>query len=58
MDLTKQQLTLTLKPTLLDDKIELLKSYDEAEIGKVYTGVVAVGVFINKIYEKWTISHF
>ncbi|CAH0728640.1 unnamed protein product, partial [Brenthis ino] len=41
IDLTKHQLTLSLKPTLLEEDLEVLKSYKEAQVGKMYTGVVA-----------------
>lgn len=44
IDLTKHQLTLSLKPTLLEEDLEVLKSYEEAEVGKMYTGVVAVRI--------------
>nr|XP_026498931.1 protein RRP5 homolog [Vanessa tameamea] len=41
LDLSKQYLVLTLKPTLLDEDLEILTSYEDAVVGSAYTGVVS-----------------
>ncbi|XP_023950301.2 uncharacterized protein LOC112054666 isoform X3 [Bicyclus anynana] len=40
VDNMKNRVTLTLKPSLLDPRIEVLQSYEQAVVGKDYTGVV------------------
>ncbi|KAI5633741.1 s1 RNA binding domain-containing protein [Phthorimaea operculella] len=40
VDADKQTLFLTLKPSLLAPELEVLGSYQQAEIGKAYTGVI------------------
>ncbi|XP_046971302.1 protein RRP5 homolog [Vanessa cardui] len=41
LDLAKQYLVLTLKPTLLDERLKTLTSYEDAVVGRAYTGVVS-----------------
>ncbi|CAK1583955.1 unnamed protein product [Parnassius mnemosyne] len=40
LDPSKPSLVLTLKPSLLAPELEVLKSYEQAEVGKAYTGVI------------------
>ncbi|XP_039757515.1 protein RRP5 homolog [Pararge aegeria] len=40
MDFDKQRVILTLKPSLLDQELEILQSYDTAAVGKAYKGVI------------------
>ncbi|CAG5004356.1 unnamed protein product [Parnassius apollo] len=40
LDPSKPSLILTLKPSLLVPELEVLKSYEQAEVGKAYTGVI------------------
>ncbi|CAH2044792.1 unnamed protein product, partial [Iphiclides podalirius] len=40
LDREKPSLALTLKPSLLAPDLEVLQSYEDAQLGKVYTGVV------------------
>ncbi|KAL0819380.1 hypothetical protein ABMA28_007497 [Loxostege sticticalis] len=42
VDRAKKGLILTAKPTLLDAGLEVLKSYEQAEVGKAYTGFIRV----------------
>ncbi|XP_052756608.1 protein RRP5 homolog [Galleria mellonella] len=42
LDLEQRKLLLTLKPSLLAPDLSVLKSYEEAEVGKTYTGCIRV----------------
>ncbi|XP_050353995.1 uncharacterized protein LOC126775884 [Nymphalis io] len=41
LDLNKHYLVLTLKPTLLDEDLEILTNYEDAVVGRAYTGVIS-----------------
>ncbi|KAJ0173453.1 hypothetical protein K1T71_010602 [Dendrolimus kikuchii] len=40
LDLVKQTLLLTLKPSLMAPDLEVLQSYEQAQVGKAYTGSI------------------
>ncbi|XP_013194276.1 uncharacterized protein LOC106137886 [Amyelois transitella] len=42
VDMAKQSVLLTLKPSLLAEDVEALASYEDAELGKAYTGCIRV----------------
>ncbi|XP_028161850.1 protein RRP5 homolog [Ostrinia furnacalis] len=52
VDRPKKGLLLTVKPSLLDEELVVLKSYEEAEVGKAYTG------FIRLVREYLLVSFF
>ncbi|CAH2094849.1 unnamed protein product [Euphydryas editha] len=41
IDFAKQHLFVTLKPSLLDPDLELLTNYEDAVVGRAYTGIIA-----------------
>lgn len=50
VDIPKQTVALTLKPSLLAEELVPLTSYQQAEVGKAYVGVVRVRTQIQMIY--------